>query len=178
MKAKKGFTLVELLTTVTIIAMLIGILIPSMRMVRGVAKEARQRAQLTTISMAISAFRNDYGDYPPSSWFGEPLPMQQYGGAQMMTEALVGWDLMGFHPESRWRSDGEDGSGNPVYPSPLNQTIPAHLDNLKERRGPYIELATADVFKLDDLYILPEEKTGVSATAKSYFKLAASYIEI
>ena len=95
MESKKGFTIVELLTTVTIIAMLIGLLIPSLRMVRAAARDAKQRAQLTTLGMAISAFRNDYGDYPPSAWTKVVnISMQQYGGIQMLTEALVGWDLM------------------------------------------------------------------------------------
>ena len=150
MGSKKGFTLVELLTAVTIIAMFIGILIPSLRMVRGVARDAKQRAQLTTIEMAISAFRNDYGDYPPSS---KPLPPPDYNGAQMLTEALVGWDLMGFHPDSGWNRDGDNLNTVDVeYPWPLNQNTQAHIDNLKERRGPYLELATADAFKLEDLF--------------------------
>ena len=156
MRYKKGFPLVELMTAVTIIAMLIGILIPSLRMVRGAARDAKQRAQLTTIGIAISAFRNDYGDYPPSAWTNiGNNPVEWYGGIQKLTEALVGWDLMGFHPDSRWHYDGKDpfsSGGTYIYPYPLNQNDQTHIDNLKERRGPYLELATADVFKLEDLF--------------------------
>ena len=99
---KSGFTLVELLTTVSIIALLVGILIPSLNLVRTIARETRQNAQFTTIELALTAFKNDDGDYPPSDWPLPPPPNDTYGGAQKLTEALLGLDLMGFHPKSGW----------------------------------------------------------------------------
>jgi len=136
-----GFTLVEMLTTVTIIAILIAMLVPSLSLVRRISKETAQKSQFATIDMAIGAFKSDYGDYPDSNW---PLG-SDYGGVQKLTEALVGWDLMGFHPKSEWTANGKDKAGAiQIY---QNTDI-----NLKERRGPYLELATAGVFKLDDLF--------------------------
>ena len=148
MKCKRlGFTLIELLTVLAIVAMLTGLLIPSLTFIRNTAKEARQKAQLTTIDMALIAFRTDYGDYPPSylmlppSSPGAPGPMD-YCGAQKLAEALLGRDLMGFHPKSTWSAT------DPTFypPSP----IPAQ--NLDERRGTYLELGTEDAFKLGDLF--------------------------
>ena len=39
-----------------------------------------------------------------------------YCGAQKLAEALLGWDLLGFHPDSAWRADGLglDAQGKPV----------------------------------------------------------------
>jgi type II secretory pathway pseudopilin PulG len=134
--------MVELLIVVGIIAILIALLIPAVTMVRNTAKATQQRAQLTSIEMALTAFKNDYGDYPPSHGDNSNPPSSYiYCGAQTLTEALVGWDLLGFHPKSAWRSDGRDTSGNLVYDS-------ADTDNRKERKGPYLELATANVFRL------------------------------
>ncbi|MCK5226004.1 MAG: prepilin-type N-terminal cleavage/methylation domain-containing protein [Planctomycetes bacterium] len=129
---KHGFTVVELLTAITIIAILIAILLPSANMVRRVAKESAQKARLANIALALTAFRNDYGDYPPSD-----MNSSAYTGAQMLSEALLGWDLLGFHPESEWKANGGG-----KYPT----------TNLEERRGRYLELATANAFNLGQLF--------------------------
>ncbi len=147
-----AFTLVELLAVLAIIAILVALLIPALTMVRNMAKETQQKAQITTIELAIVAFKNDYGDYPPSHGWQPPDNIDySYCGAQTLAEALVGWDLMGFHPKSAWRADGQGKTGvNDAY---LGATIPAERENnLKARKGPYLELATANVFRLNQLF--------------------------
>jgi len=134
---KNGFTVVELLTVVSIIAMLVALLIPAVTMVRSIAKETQQKGQFTSISLALGAFRNDYGDFPPSDW----RPGEDYCGAQKLAEALMGWDLMGFHPETEWES-----TGNAYDPSNPSE------DNLRERRGPYLDTGRDFACKLDDLF--------------------------
>jgi prepilin-type N-terminal cleavage/methylation domain-containing protein len=138
-RKKSGFTLVEMLTVIGIIAILLGLLVPSLTMVRRIAKETKQKAQLTTIGLALTAFKNDYGDYPPSNGYDYAIPPAggslDYCGSQKLAEALLGWDLLGFHPDSQFVSDGGG-----VYSS--------DEANLRERRGPYLELATANAFRL------------------------------
>ncbi len=150
MKDKKSaFTLVELLAVLAIIAILVALLIPALSVVRKMAKETQQKAQITTIEMALTAFRNDYGDYPPSHGYGSSGNVDYfYCGAQTLAEALVGWDLMGFHPKSAWREDGYDKTGgSDAYDPPTPDE-----ENLKERKGPYLELATANAFRLEQLF--------------------------
>jgi type II secretory pathway pseudopilin PulG len=141
-----GITLIEILTVVGIIVVLAGLLIPAMTFVRKSANVTKQRAELNTIELAITTFKNDYGDYPPSVGPCELNP-NDYSGAQILTEALCGWDLLGFHPDSRWRSDGRDCSFNRVYDA--NTINPA---NLLARRGPYLDMAHISVFKLNQLF--------------------------
>jgi len=148
MRKRFGFTIVELLTALVIIALLVGLLIPAMSMVRKIAKETAQKHQFTTIDMALMAFKNDYGDYPPSEW--RP-PAEDYCGAQKLAEALLGWDLMGFHPDSDFRSNGWNDAGDYIY-DPNN---PAYFD---QRRGPYLELATTNAFRLGNI---PINKPGL-----------------
>ena len=142
-----GFTMVELLTTIVIIAILLGLLIPALNMVRNSAWQARQKAQFTSIDMSIMAFKNDYGDYPPS-YLNSNF---DYAGAQKLSEALVGWDLMGFHPDipastPRYAFIAEGGwADGGVYDS----QDPVNLDN---RKGPYMDTTTVNVFKLNDLF--------------------------
>ena len=150
---KMGLTLIEMLIVLAIIALLVGVLLPAMTTVRNYAKEAKQKAQFGSINLALVTFKNDYGDYPPSNC---PLTGagSDYCGAQKLAEALLGWDLMGFHPKSAWRADGLDASGGySTYDPPKtrdadNDGIP---DTLNERKGIYLDSETANAFKLGDV---------------------------
>ncbi|MGA2679841.1 MAG: prepilin-type N-terminal cleavage/methylation domain-containing protein [Sedimentisphaerales bacterium] len=143
MNNRRAFTIVELITVVIIIAILLGILLPSFAAIRAKAKEVAQGAQFNAIEIALEAFKQVYGDYPPSDWTSTASPSSGYCGAQKLSEALLGWDLMGFDPNSAWRSDGMDSTG-----TTSNYT----LATLQDRKGPYLELATANVFRLGDLF--------------------------
>jgi type II secretory pathway pseudopilin PulG len=156
---KSGLTVIEILVVVGIIALLIGLLLPAVHTVQKMAKNTKEKAQLTAIGLGLAAFKNDYGDYPPSSWndpavAGTPT---DYCGAQKLAEALLGWDLLGFHPDSAWRADGLDAAGGPMTYDPLH-TDPTEA-GLKKRRDRYIELDMANVFRLgrstwgDGLYL-------------------------
>lgn len=153
MKNKKpAFTLVELLTVMGVIAILIALLLPALTMVRKMAKEAQQKVQFTTIELAILAFKDLYGDYPPSHGLKpNGNPEYYYCGAETLAEALVGWDLMGFHPKSAWRLDGYDTTGGDTTYDPAkgrDNNTDGTPDTLTERKGPYLDLATANVFRL------------------------------
>lgn len=147
MKRKRtGFTVVELLAALGIIALMVGLLIPALSMVRNTARETKQKAQFTTIELALTAFKNDYGDYPGSDWPLPTAPGSGYCGAQKLAEALVGWDLLGFHPKSDFRSNGRNDDGEFIY----DANNPIFFD---QRRGPYLELATFDAFRLGNISI-------------------------
>ncbi|MFH1372164.1 MAG: type II secretion system protein [Planctomycetota bacterium] len=153
MNKRKAFTLIELLIVLAIITLLLGILLPSISMVRRQAKETAQKAQFAAIDMALDAFKQDYGDYPPSNSADGFIPSPAvYCGAQKLTEALLGWDLQGFHPQTAWRRDGFDATGGNMTYDPLRTriTVPAKgPDTLFERRGPYLEVAKTNVFRLN-----------------------------
>ncbi len=147
-RKRTGFTVVELLAALGIIAMMVGLLIPALSMVRRTAKETKQKAQFATIEMALDFFKNDYGDYPESYWSlpTAPVPSSDYCGSQKLTEALLGWDLLGFHPKSDFRSNGRNDNGVFIY----DANNPIFFD---QRRGPYLELSTADAFRLGNVSI-------------------------
>src|SRR5690606_22427173 len=58
-----GFTLIELLVVIAIIAVLIGILLPSLRMVRHAARSAQCLAQQNQIYLGIISYAGDYKDF-------------------------------------------------------------------------------------------------------------------
>jgi type II secretory pathway pseudopilin PulG len=157
MNKHKAFTIVELLTSIVIIVILLGLLLPSIAMVRKMAKETAQKAQFATIDMTIEAFKQDYGDYPPSDMLEPPSP-----------------GLMGFDPNTAWRRDGFDAyNGRGSYdPPPRTRIRPdGQYYTLFERRGPYLDVSKTPVFRLgtsnatanDGLY------DSTSATFVTYF---------
>jgi len=145
--------MVELLTVLAIIAILIALLVPALALVRKITKETQQRAQLNAIELAMAAFKNDYGDYPPSDWPDPEDGDRDYCGAQKLAEALLGRDLLGFHPQSNW-----DATDNAYYPENLDADDPEDKENLDDRRGPYLDVTTANAFKLADD---PGEENGL-----------------
>jgi prepilin-type N-terminal cleavage/methylation domain-containing protein len=143
---EKGFTLVELLTTVGIITVLLALLIPALNMVRKIAKEAEQKAQFNAIGMALEAFKSDFDSYPESAWRTATYNTPGCQGAQRLTKALVGYDLMGVHPDDDFDCDAADRNGNQLYY--LDPTDPDYDENMALRKGPYLENPTKSVFSL------------------------------
>jgi type II secretory pathway pseudopilin PulG len=147
--------MIELLIVLGILVLLVGLLVPALSAVRTIAKETKQKAQFTTIELALAAFKNDHGDYPPSDWVSPPNAGGNYCGAQKLAEALLGWDLLGFHPSSAWRADGLDAAGGSgTYDPAKSRDLNADgvLDTLNERKGPYLESATTTAYRMRDLF--------------------------
>ena len=155
-RKRSGLTVIEILVVVGIIALLAGMLIPAASTVKKMAKEVKQRAQLTAIQLGLAAFKNDYGDYPPSdpfSWLNDTRDVENSSGAQKLAEALLGWDLLGFHPDSGFRADGYN-----RWPYEIDGTLHAEGTyplydrtsdtDLEKRKGRYIDLDTANAFQL------------------------------
>ena len=159
--------MMEMLIVLGILMLLVGLLIPALTAVKNIAKETKQQAQFSTIELALAGFKNDYGDYPPSDW---ALPTNTnltadttYCGAQKLAEALLGWDLLGFHPDSTWRADGLDMTGGAMTYDPLKTrdlNTDGIADTMTERKGPYLELATTNAFKIFDLFSINGQYSG------------------
>lgn len=60
----RGFTLVELLVVISIIAVLVGILVPVVGKIRKSSQEAATRALLSQIDAACQAYFSDFSAYP------------------------------------------------------------------------------------------------------------------
>jgi general secretion pathway protein G len=66
-RIQNGFTLVELLSIVLIMAILMGITIPVMRSAYSRAKVAKAKSDIAKLETAAEQYKNDYGSYPDSS---------------------------------------------------------------------------------------------------------------
>ncbi|HEC03111.1 MAG TPA: type II secretion system protein [Phycisphaerales bacterium] len=148
-KKRAAFTIVELLTVMSIIVILIGLLVPALNQVKRYAYEVKQRAQLKSIDTAIELFNSEFDGYPDSSALG-PDGLE-YCGAMKLCEAVMGQDLLGFHPDSTFRADGTNGV-QALYPDSGSLSPAAYRANLSTRKGPYLPLDNANAFSMEDLY--------------------------
>jgi len=156
LKRKAGFTIVELLTVMSIIIILISLLVPAMSEARKYAKRVQQKNQFKAIGTAVEMFRNDFEEYPNSSRDlpGEPTGNPtgySYCGAMKLTEAVLGQDLLGFHSYSRFRADYLDGQGNILYDYDPTQSLIDNY-NLELRKGPYLDVGAANAHRLWNIY--------------------------
>ena len=88
----RGFTLVELLVVVVIIGILVALLVPAIANAVRTANNARVTGEINTMSTALAAFKDKYGEYPPSriilSETGNyPLPTD----TRLLSDASIPW---------------------------------------------------------------------------------------
>jgi len=145
---RRGFTIVELLIVIAIIALLISIALPSFRRAREQAKEVATQSTITSISSSLELYRGEQAlgtRYPPSQSddpsgeiqdpFDDSGPVR-VTGASLLVLALAGPDQQGTAGfsgvgGSLWSSTtGGPGAGG-VYDTTLSNNAP--------RYGPYAE---------------------------------------
>jgi prepilin-type N-terminal cleavage/methylation domain-containing protein len=64
---RPGMSIIEILVVVSIIALLIAILLPTMAMIRTRAKVRSTKAMIESLSTALQQYLTDFDDYPPST---------------------------------------------------------------------------------------------------------------
>jgi len=154
-RKETAFTIIELLTVMSIIVILLGLLVPAMNKAKIYAKTVNQKNQFHSIDVALELFKTDYEDYPPSDQFDDAVTPAAYCGAMKLAEAVVGQDLLGFHPASAFRADLMDMSGNVLYTAP--DITPPYTPfpneaNIKSRKGPYLQVDRANAYRLQNLW--------------------------
>ena len=178
MKRKQGFTIIELLTVMGVIAVLIGLMVPALALVKDYSKRIQQKAQFHGIDMGLEMYKTEFGSYPRSddnSITPHPDDPTPYCGSNKLAEALVGLDLIGFHPNADFRSDGQN-----LVPDPIGggsqlvnvydtqgtvATWQTGQENIDARKGPFVDLEKVNAFRLDEIYAnLPAPFTDNFAT--------------
>lgn len=158
---RNAFTLIELLTVVAIIALLIGILVPSLGHARDSAKRVKTKATMKSIGDGLESFVGELpnelkgNNYPASKAADDPTVDSggpEMFGAQWVVRYLLGRDFKGYVPPSQmpskylgttqgyeqvgWYDEIDADNPNPNLQDP-NITIP--------RAGPYITTDAAPV---------------------------------
>ncbi|MHC4213255.1 MAG: type II secretion system protein [Planctomycetota bacterium] len=123
----RGFTIIELLTVMSVIILLMGLFMPAMNMVRRYARRVAQHNQLHGIEVALAMFNAEWQEYPNAT----PNPPGDYiypSGAYALAQSMVGNDLLGYAPDGDW--------GDLDY---------------SDRRS-YLEAGNANAYRADFLY--------------------------
>ncbi|MBC8371074.1 MAG: type II secretion system protein [Planctomycetes bacterium] len=92
--AQAGFTIIEMLIVVTILAMLAGILVPVLEDAAQSSRDSRRASDLKSVQAALDSFKRVTGEYPNTSgaWFGDSVAegSKTYdGGANCYIPGLV-----------------------------------------------------------------------------------------
>lgn len=117
MSRKKGFTLVELLVVIGIIALLVSILMPALGRARELAKRIQCAANLNGIGKAIALYQNEYDDQNPRAWRGQN-PAWGFGGNGSDTGYNTGDSIAKARfaiPNFQFSSDGVQTVGACLY---------------------------------------------------------------
>ena len=86
------FTLLELLVTIAIIAILASILLPALKSAKETAKDISCRSNLRQLAATISLYSIDYSDWLPTMmWFGGNCPVEPYSWYWPAPAPLMGY---------------------------------------------------------------------------------------
>jgi len=133
-----GFTLVELLVVIGIIATLIAILVPVINAAQHRASRTRIGMELGAIAAALESYRDGYGDYPRSYkiFAGAPADPTKYAST-VLSAALLHDPKTQFLAQDKFRESaplatGElgqllDNAGNPVGYAPVLKPTSVNL---------------------------------------------------
>ena len=153
---QRAFTIIELLTVMSVIVLLISILVPALNTIRRYAKQVKQKAQFHAIEVSMDLFNAENEEYPSSQQFDSANV--QYCGAMKLAEAMIGQDKLGFHQNSKFLENGKDGmlaTSNPLYyldpATPPNPALVTYKENMRFRKD-YLTLTNANAYRLGDIY--------------------------
>jgi len=111
MVRRRAFTLVELLVVIAIIAILIGLLLPTVQMSREAARSASCRNNLRQIGLGVQMYVESTGFYPPGNAPQTRLQedTRPFGGATWLISILPFVEQRGLYESYQFKV--HDGSG-------------------------------------------------------------------
>ena len=177
--SKRGFTLVELLIVMAIIAILTGLAFPAMSAVRRRSQMKTQKALFDKLRLNIETYANDFGDYPPSSFKGIKLKGsngQNEGGevlARCLTTSARSGPYAEFSDEQLGNLDGDSISASKANPTRSVWSTPelhelldvwgnpiAYMHNSEYDKGSLVTLPSGETRKPAQVTANKSEKTG------------------
>jgi len=130
---RSGFTLIEILVVIVVIAILATLVAPNIFQHVGAAKDATAKSQIEMLGAALDAYRLDNGRYPsteqglgalwekptldpPENWkapyLRKPVPLDPWGRPYVYLfpgqANALGYDLVSYGADGKAGGEGED----------------------------------------------------------------------
>ena len=132
-EAKTAFTIVELLTVMSVIILLLALLVPGMQRVKRYATKVEQVNQFHAIEIALEMFNTEWDGYPPSY-----KSLDGFCGSMKLCEAMIGLTCDGYRPGSIFE---------------VSIDLPKYVTTTdKSDWGAYLKPDQANAYNLKDIY--------------------------
>jgi type II secretory pathway pseudopilin PulG len=95
---RKGYSIVELLGVLLVLGLLIGLVLPAVRLVQRTSEKRRARAEATALVQAVMHYRQEYGHWPLAETL---FPTAETNGVSTIVAGVDKSDM------PRWLSDLE-----------------------------------------------------------------------
>lgn len=109
-KEHKGYTIVELLITISIIGILASVMLPALNMVRDDAYYARALTEFRSVEASLQHYKDEYGGFPADASRDIPPGLEAYLAPGIWPDAA--WPGSVFDWEN-W--DDPDNPGEKIY---------------------------------------------------------------
>ncbi|VAX41868.1 General secretion pathway protein G [hydrothermal vent metagenome] len=177
---RQAFTLIEIMVVITIIALLIGLLIPAVQAVMANVRVARVRSEISQLEDALADFKAANGVYPPSSITLHKTKAGWDGDQASKAKLLQVWPDFDLNSTSGFWADGttlngaeclifflggvEKTAGSKNLVGFSSDTSNPFDSNGSNRKGPYFEFDTGRLIQTQTgIYTYNDSMPGQTA---------------
>jgi prepilin-type N-terminal cleavage/methylation domain-containing protein len=146
---RRGFTLVELLVVIMVIASLAAIVTPAVMRAQSSARNAAIKAEIDMLHMAIMNYKNEYGSFPPSldavlagtspasKHLGRLFPRCATVSNELQSSLPTGVVITGTNAVSFWLSGYTDNPALPLTGGTRKKLYDFDMSRVNQSTGAY-----------------------------------------